>query len=165
MEDLDLRILPIDFTDDEKHLNKLVSEFNRLAQSINMETILEMSHYELAKISKIPSPSLWKEFLLNPKIKNWYQSERALFLNSQVQKLIKTAPESHSTGAVQALNSLLNQQKLLEEAQENKTIIIYNSIPLTTEERKNTLINVNKNIPSGIRRAITYINEPDNNKR
>lgn len=157
--------LDITFVEDEKDLNKCVEDFNDLCDQGQYPEILEWTHYELAKRSNTPNPNLWKKFLLNPKVKDWYQSEKQILLNAEVQKLIRTAAKSGSTATVQTLNSLLAQQKSMEEQNDNKKIIIYNFIPLTEEEKKDPLINENKTIPSGIRRAITIIDDPTTNNK
>lgn len=155
--------LDITFIEDEKELNKCVEEFNDLCDQGQYPEILEWTHYELAKRSNLPDTTLWKKFLLNPKIKDWYQSEKQILLNAEVQKLIRTAAKSGSTATVQTLNSLLAQQKSMEEQTDNKKIIIYNFIPLTEEEKKDENIHENKTIPAGIRRAITIIKDETNN--
>ena len=151
--------LDITFIEDEKELNKCVEDFNDLCDQGQYPEILEWTHYELAKRSNTPDTTLWKKFLLNPKIKDWYQSEKQILLNAEVQKLIRTAAKSGSTATVQTLNSLLAQQKTMEEQTDNKKIIIYNFIPLTDEEKKDENIHENKNIPAGIRRAITIVKD------
>lgn len=153
-----MEFINITFTDPtEKHLNDCVKAFNELCECGQYPKILQYTHYQLAEMSSCPDVNAWKQFLLHPKIKEWYQSERLINLNSQIQKLIDEAGSSHSTAAAQTLNTLLAQQKQMEEAQQNKTIIVYNFVPLTPEEEGNPNINVVQNIPDGIRRAIRRV--------
>lgn len=150
-----MEFLTIKFTDPtEQHLNKCVTAFNELCECGQYPKILQYTHYQLAENSSFPDVNAWKQFLLHPKIKEWYQSERLINLNSQIQKLMDEAGTSHSTAAAQTLNTLLAQQKQMEESTQNKTIIVYNFVPLTEEEEGDPNINVLQDIPDGIRRAI-----------
>lgn len=157
--------LEIKFTEkDELELNDCVNEFNDMCDLGMYPQILEWSHYELSNKSGLPKPTLWKRFLLNPKIKEWYATERQIQLNSTIQKLISTAGTSNSTATVQTLNTLLAQQRTMEEQGFQAPIIIYNFIPITEQERKSGRINEVKDIPSGIERAIRKVerNTPNN---
>lgn len=157
--------LEIKFTEkDELELNDCVNEFNDMCDLGMYPQILEWSHYELSNKSGLPKPTLWKRFLLNPKIKEWYATERQIQLNSTVQKLISTAGTSNSTATVQTLNTLLAQQRAMEEQGFQAPIIIYNFIPITEQERKSGRINEVRDIPSGIERAIRKVerNTPNN---
>lgn len=149
--------LEIVFTEkDELDLNECVQEFDKLCETLYPK-VLEYNHHQLAKTTNISSPNKWKRFLLNPRVKEWFASEKAILVNSEIQRLMSSAGSSHSTASVQALNALIAQQKLLEEQQEQKKIIVYNFIPITDEERKSGVINEIKDVPSGIRRAIRYV--------
>lgn len=149
--------LDITFTEkDELELNKCVEEFDKLCET-QYPKVLEYNHYDLSKRTNISSPNVWKRFLLNPKVKEWYNTERLIFVNSEVQRLMSQAGDSHSTASVQALNALLAQQKALGEQSDQKTLIVYNFIPITDEERKSGVINEVRDVPSGIRRAVTYL--------
>lgn len=157
--------LEIKFTEkDELELNDCVDKFNDMCDLGMYPQILEWSHYELSNKSGLPKPTLWKRFLLNPKIKEWYATERQIQLNSTVQKLISTAGTSNSTATVQTLNTLLAQQRAMEEQGFQAPIIIYNFIPITEQERKSGRINEVRDIPSGIERAIRKVerNTPNN---
>lgn len=150
--------LEIVFTEpDEQPLNKCVEEFDKLCET-QYPKVLEYNHYTLSQRTGVNSPNMWKRFLLHPKVKEWFNSEKAILLNTEIQRLMSQAGDSHSTASVQALNALIAQQKILEDQQEQKTIIVYNFIPITDEERKSGIINEVKSVPSGIRRAIRYIN-------
>lgn len=142
---------------DELELNSCVDEFNDMCDLGMYPQILEWSHYELSNKSRLPKPTLWKKFLLNPKIKEWYATERQIQLNSTIQKLISTAGTSNSTATVQTLNTLLAQQRTMEEQGFQAPIIIYNFIPITEQERKSGRINEIRDIPSGIERAIRKV--------
>lgn len=158
--------LDITFIEDEAKLNECVRTFNTLCEQGLYPDLLEYTHYDLAKCSNLGNPNLWKEFLLNPKIKEWYQTERQILLTSEVQKLIRTASKSGSTATVQTLNTLLGQLKTMEGASNNQKIIVYNFIPLTEEERRNPLIHEPNAIPPGIRRAVRIVvNEGTNNNK
>lgn len=150
--------LDIVFTEkDEIDLNKCVEEFNSLCEMGLYPKLLEFTHYELSTKSSLPNPNLWKRFLLNPKIKEWYTTEKQILLNSTVQQLIRSAGSSNSTATVQTLNTLLAQQRAMEEQGYQAPVIIYNFIPITEQERKSGRINEVNNIPSGIERAIRKV--------
>lgn len=157
--------LDIVFTEkDDLELNECVKEFNDMCEIGMYPMLLEYTHYDLANKSRLPKPTLWKRFLLNPKIKEWYATEKQIQLNSTVQKLISTAGTSNSTATVQTLNTLLAQQRTMEEQGFQAPIIIYNFIPITEQERKSGRINEIRDIPSGIERAIRKVerNTPNN---
>ncbi len=150
------------FTDEDKDLNKCVEEFDKLYE-IHSGEALTYTHIDLAKKTNINDPALWKKFLLNPKIKEWRNSEQQIMIESEVNKLIRSAATSGSTATVQTLNALLSQKKEMEDKTDNNKVIIYNFIPLTQEERKDKLINVSETIPAGIRRAIVITEDKPNN--
>lgn len=160
-----MEFLNIKFTEkDELELNEAVKAFNTMCECGEYPKLLRYTHYELAQYSELPDPRIWKRFLLHPKIKEWYQSERQINLNSKIQQLMDEAGTSKSTAAAQTLNTLLQQQKLMEESSQNKTIIVYNFIPLTDEEKGNPNINVLQTIPEGIKSAIRHIKGDSNNQ-
>lgn len=156
--------LEIEFIEkDELELNECVEKFNEMCDLGMYPQLLQYSHYDLSNKSGLPKPTLWKRFLLNPKIKEWYATERQIQLNTTIQKLISEAGTSNSTAMVQTLNTLLAQQKSMEEQGFQAPIIIYNFIPITEQERKSGRINEVRNIPSGIERAIRKVERNTSN--
>lgn len=160
-----MEFLEVKFTEkDELEINEAVKAFNEMCECGEYPRLLQYTHYQLAQKSNLPDTRLWKRFLLHPKIKEWYQSERQINLNAKIQQLMDEAGYSKSTAQAQTLNTLLAQQKLLEDNAQNKTIIVYNFIPLTEEEKGNPNINVLHTIPEGIKNAIKYVSGgTDNN--
>jgi hypothetical protein len=159
-----MEFLDIVFTEKEElEINEAVKEFNKLCECGEYPKLLRYTHYELAQHSDLPDTKIWKRFLLHPKIKEWYQNERQIQLNSRIQQLMDEAGTSKSTAAAQTLNTLLQQQKLMEESSQNKTIIVYNFIPLTEAEKGNPNINVLQTIPEGIKGAIRNIKGDSSN--
>lgn len=151
-------MLDIKFTKDKEYINKCVDAFNLLCEQGEYPEILEYTPFDLFVKYPNVSITLWKKFLLEPAILDWYASERKLLLQSQVNKLIREAGSSKSTASAQALSTLLKQLNETED-RNNNTYIIYNFIPVTEEELKDPLVNVTETIPSTIRDSIKVIEE------
>lgn len=152
-----LVILDIEFDDEE--LNECVRVYNEIAETCYPD-ILEFTHMELYTAShKRISPTMWKKFLLNEKILDWYDEERKIQINNKANKMIKQLGTTNSTAQVQGLNTLLNQINRQDDEKESNEIIIYNFIPLNKEEEQNPNVNIIKNVPNQIRNAIQTINK------
>lgn len=148
-------VMDLEFDDEE--LQECVNTFNEIAET-QYPDILTYNHVDLYTASyKRISPTIWKKFLLNEKVLDWYEQERTITINNKVNKMINDLTKSNSTAQVQGLNTLLAQVNR-DEVKESNEIIIYNFIPLNEEEEKNPNVNISKNIPRQIRDAIQTIN-------
>lgn len=94
---------------------------------------LFMTHYELAKNTPIQDSSLWKQFLIDPKVNEWINAEMTLFTQAQQRKLFqKATADSRSPGAAQMINAL---GKSLEGSTiKEGPVFIYSYIPLNEKE-------------------------------
>ena len=151
------QILDIEFEDET--LQECVRIYNEIADT-QYPDILEYTHMDLYIAShKRISPTIWKKFLLNEKILDWYDEERRIQINNKANKMIKKLGDTNSTAQVQGLNTLLAQINRQSDEKESNEIIVYNFIPLNPEEGKNPNVNILKNVPNQIRNAIQTINK------
>lgn len=162
---MSIKILDIQLPREKEHLQKCIDAFNELCDKGLYPDVLDYSPFELynATRGKI-SISTWKEFLLDPVITNWYSTERTLMLRQQVNKLIKEAGTSKSTASAQTLTTLLKQLNETESQNTGDTKFVYTFVPITQQERKNPIINVDENIPNSIRDAIQIIQRNPNKR-
>lgn len=150
-------ILDIEFEDEE--LQECVLVYNEIAETLYPD-ILQLNHVELyLQSAKRISPTIWKKFLLNEKIQDWYAQERKIIMGNKVDKMINEIGKNHSTAQMQGLSTLLGQINRDEGNRESNEIIIYNFIPLTEEEAKNPNVKILQNVPNQIRNAIQTINK------
>ena len=149
-------MMHINLDEKERHLEPLIAEFNRLCHEGYYPEILSWSHYDLYLKTMNITPQQWKEFRLNPKIKQWFEEEEELQLRTTVTRLIQETGDSRSTAQSQTLNALLAQLNRIDQHQAT-TKIIYNFVPLTEFEKENPNVNILSYIPSEIRGAIQVI--------
>lgn len=92
-------------------------------------------HYDLADVTTIKNPLLWREFLLEPDIRAWIESELNIINNSELNKMLKDISKSNSTGAAYIINAL---QKINEKDTKQKTgpIFVYTYIPLNEQQEQ-----------------------------
>lgn len=119
--------------------------------------ILSFGPEELARKSnaRITIPK-WKNFLLNPLVKKWYDEEREVRLRSEANKMSLNISSENSPAKQQAFTTIMNMLNKRDEKQEtNEQIIIYMHVPLTKEEEENPNIKKVKyeDIPTQISNA------------
>lgn len=151
-----IKLIDIQLNTNEQHLQHLIDEFNRLCTEGNYPSILSWDHYTLFVKSNGTTPQEWKEFRLNPKIKQWYEDEQNLQLQSSLMKLLQEVGDGRSTGQAQTISAMLNQLNKLEK-QESTVKYIYSFVPLTKEEALNPDVRILQDIPTEIRDAIQVI--------
>lgn len=119
---------------EEQELQELQDIFNQL----DMEEVIFMNHYQLAKETGITSDR-WKRFLTHPQVSKWLQQELQLFKEHQLKQMIRDATDDkRSVGAAQMMNSLtkaLQENKIKEGPH-----IIYTYVPLTEEQKLGTSV-------------------------
>lgn len=95
------------------------------------ESGLIMSHYDLSKATEY-SAETWKEFLNEPDVSAWIDSEISMLQNAELKKLVSNINESNSVGKAQIINSLSK----LSERSVNKEgpIFVYCYIPPNAEQ-------------------------------
>ena len=95
------------------------------------ESALIMSHYDLAKATEYPAET-WKEFLNEPDVSAWIDSEISMLQNAELKKLVSNIDESNSVGKAQIINSLakLSEKSVTKEG----PIFIYCYIPPNAEQ-------------------------------
>lgn len=97
------------------------------------ELALTMNHYQLAMETNIEDPILWKQFLLDPRIADYINSEMNIIRNAGINEIIKQAPNSRSVGQAQLINALV---KIDEAAADKKgPVFIYSYVPLNDEQK------------------------------
>lgn len=163
----ELQMMRLNFTKQEERFIPLQEEFNNIAKSYYPD-ILGWNHYDLhiKCIKEWSSPQVWKEFLMNPKVKQWYDEEQILQIRTSVMKLLQDigSSEGKSTGQAQALSTMLSQLNKSERI-DTTTKYIYNFIPLTELEKDNPNVRILKFIPDEIRNAVQIIGTDGNNKK
>lgn len=104
------------------------------------QTALVMNHYDLARETKIKDASLWKQFLLDPKIADWIKTEQRIIQDSELNKMIQDINTSSSVGKAQLMNILskLNTDKTTKDG----PIFIYTYVPLSTEQKQAPNVNI-----------------------
>ena len=93
---------------------------------------LYLNHYQLAQETRIPDPMVWKEFLVDPRIADYVQSEMNIIRSAAINEIIQKAPNSKSVGQAQLINSLVK----IDESAANKEgpVFIYSYVPLNAEQ-------------------------------
>lgn len=96
------------------------------------EKALYLNHYQLAIETRIEDPMVWKEFLVDPQIADYIQSEMNIIRNASINEIIQKAPNSKSVGQAQLINALVK----IDENSANKDgpVFIYSYVPLNTEQ-------------------------------
>jgi len=159
-----IKAMDIQLSSNEQHLQHLVDEFNRLCiEEAHYPDILSWDHYELFLRSNGTTPQEWKNFRLNPKVKQWYDEEQDLQLRSKLMKLLGEMGDAKSTGQAQTLSALLKQVSDRDKV-DTSTKYIYSFVPLTIDEEKNPNINILDSIPPEIADAIQTIGPRTNKK-
>ena len=104
--------------------------FNQL----DPEDRIVMSHYELARATEQKDSAVWKQFITEPRVAQWIDSEMTIFKESQMKKVIGSASEyGRSVGAAQmitALNKTMDNTK-----RKDGPVFIYSYVPLSNREQ------------------------------
>lgn len=106
---------------------------------------ITLSHYDLAEQTEIRDPEQWKQFLMEPEVKRWIESEVTIMQDTELKRLVKGAAKSKSMGQAQLINafSKLNEKTNSKEG----PIIIYSFVPLNENQKAASNINIlDKNI-------------------
>lgn len=151
-------MMNIEFKKNEDLLRELQEEFNIMYQT-NYPGIMQWSYFQLWKNCdnrELP-PDAWREFVLDRRVQNWYDTELHLTLRSKSQELSHKAGTDRSTGTVTALSSVFNQLEKNKESSTDKQIFVYSFIPLTPSEKEMANVRVLDFIPEGIENAIQRI--------
>ena len=108
----------------------------------NAPDSVSWNHYDLAGFTEITDINIWKTFLLDARVQEWLEEERAILQQYELAKLTQGASTSRSVGQAQLINSL----ERLNAANKNKTangpIFIYTYIPLNAEQRAAPNVNI-----------------------
>lgn len=127
--------------------NEMFKKFQNAGQNT-----LTMNHYELADYmfkehNYKKSISQWKEFLLNPKIKEYIQAEFAIISESNMRKVIASVNEDEkSVGKAQTINALLSAAEKTTNKRDGN-IIIYSYILPNEQQMKATNTEIIKRDP------------------
>ena len=108
--------------------NTMLITFRSLGQKA-----LSLNHYDLSiEADGVYSADEWKEFLDNPKTREYIQKEMEIIKSSQLNKIIQEAGSSHSVGQAQLLNTLAKIKD--DEKEDNGPTFIYCYVPLNEEQ-------------------------------
>lgn len=92
---------------------------------------LSMNHYDLAENTTIDAAT-WKLFLQISEVAEWIASENRILQNSELQKLVKDASKSRSTGQAQLMMGLSKLNA--ETSTKTGDIFIYSYVPLSAQQ-------------------------------
>lgn len=94
---------------------------------------LSLNHYELSNTTKYGNPILWKEFLMEPEIRQHINEETALIRQAELNKITTDLKGSRSVGQAQLINAL---QKLEDNnANPDGPVYIYTYVPLSADQK------------------------------
>ena len=153
-------MIDIKFKNEEKHLDEIQIEFNKLAATLYPD-ILTWNHYELwSKSGKMFTPQDWKAFRLHDKVDQWYSEEMLLIAKQKQMKLLSTAGDRTSVADSQALNQVSSYLERNKDLNVEQVVIIYGFVPLNKNEEKAENVRVINNIPIEIENAtVRYGND------
>ena len=94
---------------------------------------LALNHYELVNKTGYGTPPLWKEFLMEPEIKQHISTETALIRNAELNKITANLEGSRSVGQAQLISALtkLEGQNTAAEG----PVFIYSYVPLSEDQK------------------------------
>lgn len=117
-----MKITPLQF-------EECKSEFTKLK-----EEAFNLNHYQLAEITNVKDPLIWREFLMDPKTIDYVTSEMTLIRNAAINQMVQHAPNSNSVGQSQLINALAK----IEETSNKKdgATFIYCFVPLNEAQKK-----------------------------
>lgn len=94
---------------------------------------LTLNHYELATRTGFADPATWKEFLMEPEIKQYVSTETAIIRNAELNKITTELKGSRSVGQAQLISALT---KLGDQAATvDGPVYIYSYVPLSDDQR------------------------------
>lgn len=94
---------------------------------------LTLNHYELATKTGFADPATWKEFLMEPEIKQYVSTETAIIRNAELNKITTELKGSRSVGQAQLISALT---KLGDQAASvDGPVFIYSYVPLSEDQR------------------------------
>jgi hypothetical protein len=94
---------------------------------------LTMSHYDLAEITEIENPEIWKKFLLEQDVRNYIQTEVEILRTTEFNKMIKNVGDNQRSVGQAQLMSALDKMKQDSNRKEGP-VFIYTYVPLSPEQ-------------------------------
>ena len=93
------------------------------------------NHYDLAQKTPIPDVEVWKEFLMDPDVRDWLAEERGLLQSSELAKLSTDVSNSRSVGQAQLISAMdrINQSNKNDAA--TGPAFIYTYVPLNAQQQ------------------------------
>lgn len=147
-------MMSIKFGKGEQTFADLQDAFNEISQRFYPEC-LEWDHYELWKnANKIYTPADWKDWRLDARVDDWYQSEILIITQNRAIKLLRKAGDSRSVAESSALRELNAYVDKHRQTAKQETIFYYCFIPLNTHEEASENVKILQNVPAEIENAI-----------
>jgi hypothetical protein len=114
---------------------KLKDRLWQIYKSFGNEAV-SMNHYDLEEESaamdaSIPA-STWKQFLNEPDVIDWINSELNIVQKTELGKMLKDVGSSHSVGQAQIINALSKMDT--GTVKQSGPIFIYTYVPLSPEQ-------------------------------
>ena len=101
---------------------------------------LSLNHYELATNTKYGTPLMWKEFLMEPEMRQYINEETALIRQAELNKITTDLKGSRSVGQAQLISAL---QKLEDNSNINDgPTFIYTYVPLSSDQKAAPNVNI-----------------------
>lgn len=94
---------------------------------------LALNHYELANKTGFGTPSLWKEFLMEPEIKQYVNTEAAIIRNAELNKITTDLKGSRSVGQAQLISALTKLD--VQNTNPEGPVFIYSYVPLSEDQK------------------------------
>ena len=94
---------------------------------------LTLNHYELAEKTGFANAATWKEFLMEPEIKQYISTETAIIRNAELNKITTELKGSRSVGQAQLISALTKLED--QAASVEGPVFIYSYVPLSEDQR------------------------------
>ena len=94
---------------------------------------LTLNHYELAEKTGFATAATWKEFLMEPEIKQYISTETAIIRNAELNKITTELKGSRSVGQAQLISALTKLED--QTASVDGPVFIYSYVPLSEDQR------------------------------
>ena len=95
---------------------------------------LALNHYELATKTEFGTPALWKEFLMEPEIKQYINTEAAIIRNAELNKITTDLKGLRSVGQAQLISALTKLEG--QNTNPEGPVFIYSYVPLSEDQKE-----------------------------
>lgn len=94
---------------------------------------INMSHYDLATLTEINDPQIWKQFLMTAEVTEFIREELLILQSTELKRLITdVSSNSSSVGRAQLINAL--DKTMSDTKKEGGDKFIYTYVPLNKDQ-------------------------------